>query len=176
MGNIFLHAFISKVRENRRLLYGDLQRLQRDVLPNGISTRAEAEALIALNGVLERSDEGWPGYLTGVVKEFVLSCSQPRGSIDPDTAAWLVSALAALPSRTAVEIARELVREARHADEALLAFSKKGSKGKPKARTAMACRRAPDPCISYWPEQVYEWGSISVSIGTEIAQAETPPG
>ncbi len=169
MGNIFLHAFIGKVRESRRLLYGDLQRLQRDVLPNGPETRAEAEALIGLEGVLERADAGWPGYLAGVLTTFALSTANPRGSIDRPTAEWLVSALAGLPSRKAVAIARQVAHEAQHTDEVLLAFIGKGSKAKGKPRAAVACRRASDPCISYCPGQAYEWGPISISInGLEV--------
>jgi hypothetical protein len=169
MNNIFLHAFIRKVRESRRLLYGDLQRLQRDVLPNGISTRDEAEALIALNSGLERADDGWPGYLAEALKQFVLSTSRPRESINPETAAWLATALAGLRSKTAVEIAREVVNSG-HADQALMNLIGQKSKGKPKSRADMACRRAPDPCVSGWPEPTYEWGPIFISISTEIRQ------
>jgi hypothetical protein len=148
MGNIVLHAFISKVREDRRLRFGDLRRLQRDVLPNGISTREEAEALIAIDAILERADEGWPGYLASSLKTFALSASQPRGSVDQQTAEWLVSALADLPSKKAVAIAREIAQEAQHADEVLLDFVRKGSKAKTKSRAEVACRRTPDPCVS----------------------------
>jgi hypothetical protein len=169
MGNIFLHAFISKVRDSRRLLYGDLQRLQRNVLPDGPTTREEAETLIALHDVLERVDDGWPGYLAGALKAFALSSSKPRGSIDRERAKWLVSALAALPSKMAVTIAREIVQEAQHADAELLAFAGKGAKGK--SRT-VACRRTPDPCVSYWPGQDYEWGSISVSFAESVGIEE----
>jgi hypothetical protein len=124
--------------------------------------------------VLERADDGWTGYLTEALKEFVLSTSQPRGSIDQATVAWLVSALSGLPPKTAVALAREVVQEARYADQVLLDFIKKGSRGKPKSRAAMACRRAPDPCVSCWPEPTYEWGPIVLRIGDGLSQVGTP--
>jgi hypothetical protein len=176
MGNIVLHAFIKKVRESRRLLYGDLQRLQRDVLPNGLTTREEAKALIALDGVLERADDGWQDYLTEALKQFVLSTSRPQGSVDHDTAEWLASALAGLPSKVAGDMVREVAKAARHADLALLDFVRKGSRRKPKARAARACRRAPDPTVSSWPEPAYEWGPISITMGDGSTQVETPFG
>lgn len=167
MSNTALQAFIGKVLATRRLLYADLQRLQRTVLPDGIATRAEAEALIALEGVLDRIDEGWPGYLANALSAFVLSTSRPAGTIDRDAASWLIGALRALPSKTAVAIAREVSLQATHVDGALLAFVGKGGKGKTKARAAAPMKRAPDPCVSYLPDQPYQWGTVSVTFGED---------
>lgn len=164
MGNVILHAFIGKVRDSRRLLYGDLQRLQRDVLPNGPATHAEAEALIGLDVLVERADNGWPGYLAAALRAFALSASTPPGSIDRATAEWLVAALGGLPYRKAVSVAREIVREAQHTHQVLLNFAGKGPRGKARPRAAAACRRASDPCVSCLPGSAYEWGSISVTV------------
>lgn len=84
---ISLREFISNVLAHERLRFGDLRRLQRDVLPTGIATRDEAEALIALDQALHKADVDWPGYLATVVKEFVLSCGHPPGCVDRETAA-----------------------------------------------------------------------------------------
>jgi hypothetical protein len=167
MSNTALQAFIGKVLATRRLLYADLQRLQRTVLPDGIATRDEAEALIALEGVLDRVDEGWSGYLSNALSAFVLSTSRPAGSIDRDAACWLIEALGTLPSRTAVAVAREVSLQATHVDGELLAFVGKGGKGKSKARAAAPMRRSPDPRVSYLPEQPYQWGTVSVTFGDE---------
>ncbi len=70
----------------------------------------------------------WPGYLTATVTEFVLSRSDPPGSVDPDTAAWLVTALASARHKSAAAIVRTIFREAKHVDEALLAFGGRGTK------------------------------------------------
>jgi hypothetical protein len=164
MDNTPLQALLGKVRTSRRLTFADLRRLERDILPNGPRTRAEAEALLALAGVLARADEGWPGYLTGALKGFVLSISRPLGGIDHEAAAWLVAALADLPPRTAVALAREVARAVQPVDAALLEFLKPGTKGHPKAPPAQARRQAPDPHLSSWPAQTYAWGSIRVAV------------
>jgi hypothetical protein len=60
MSNTSLCTFVSKVRSNNRIRFGDLRRLQRDILPRGLSTQHEAEALLDLDRSIERADEG-PG-------------------------------------------------------------------------------------------------------------------
>jgi hypothetical protein len=171
MSNTALQAFIGKVLATRRLLYADVQRLQRTVLPDGIATRAEAEALIALEGVLDRIDEGWSGYLANALSAFVLSTSRPAGTIDRDAASWLIGALRTLPSRTAVAIAREVSLQATHVDGALLAFVGKGgtgkAKAKAKARAAAPMKRSPDPSVSYLPDQPYQWGTVCVTFSED---------
>ena len=67
-----LHAFATKARASNRLLYGDLRRLQRDVLPTGATSREEVEVLLSLDWI-ERVDRDWPGYLATTVTQFVLS-------------------------------------------------------------------------------------------------------
>jgi hypothetical protein len=69
-----LGAFASTARASNRLLYADLRRLRRDILPSGARTREEVEALLSLDGV-ERVDEDWPRYLARTVTEFVLATS-----------------------------------------------------------------------------------------------------
>jgi hypothetical protein len=123
--------FATKARASNRLLYGDLRRLQRDVLPTGARTREEVEALLTLDSS-ERVDRDWPGYLARVVTEYVLSISEPRGVVDAETAAWLGTALADARPRSAAAFVRALLREAQHVDEALVAFGRRGA-----ARTAV---------------------------------------
>ena len=45
MINSSLQTFINKVHAAGRISFGDVKRLQRDILPDGISSRDEAELL-----------------------------------------------------------------------------------------------------------------------------------
>jgi hypothetical protein len=130
MHNSSLPEFVSKVIAHNRIGYGDLRRLQRDILPNGITTREEAEALIGLDQAVTRIDNGWPGFLAAAVTEFVMSGSTPQGCIDRETAEWLASILSGMEARTALGIAREIVQESNQVDEVLLAFARKSPKAK----------------------------------------------
>ena len=122
-----LCVFVTKVTRSHRIVFGDLRRLRRDVLPTGPATREEIEALLSLDS-LGQLDDDWPGYLVTTVKSFVLSTSDPPGSVDADTAAWLVTALSDARPRSATAIVRAVLSEARHVDEVLLAFGRRGAK------------------------------------------------
>jgi hypothetical protein len=43
-----LHQFVARILADDRILFGDLKRLQRDILPARITTREEAEILLFL--------------------------------------------------------------------------------------------------------------------------------
>ena len=120
MNNTSLDLFVGNVLERKRIRFGDLRRLQRDILPAGITARGEAEALIALDQAVERADPTWAGYLTKVVTDFVVL---DGGTIDRDAAEWLVAVLSCARSKTAAAIVREVLVAADQVDDALLAFS-----------------------------------------------------
>jgi len=46
--------------EQKRISFADLRRLQRDILPTRITTREEAEILLALDTTVDRADRA-PG-------------------------------------------------------------------------------------------------------------------
>ena len=122
-----LCVFVTKVTASNRIVFGDLKRLQRDVLPTGATSREEIEILLSLDS-LGNVDDDWPGYLVKAVKAFVLSTSDPPGSIDADTAAWLVMALSDARPKSATAIIRTVLSEARYVNEVLLAFGRRGAK------------------------------------------------
>jgi len=93
---------------------------------DGPSDREEIETLLSLDS-LGQLDDDWPGYLVATVKAFVLSTSDPPGSVDADTAAWLVITLSDARPRSAAAIIRAVLSEARHVDEVLLTFGKRGA-------------------------------------------------
>jgi len=117
-----LQEFVTKALLTKRIGFGDLRRLQRDILPDGITTRDEAEVLIALDRSIERIDKAWTEALVGRVTRFVVWTSDPPGTVDEEASAWLLAALSCGRSKTALAIAREVVREAYDVDDALLGF------------------------------------------------------
>ena len=133
-----LCMFATKVTRNHRIVFGDLRRLQRDVLPTGATSREQIETLLSLDS-LGQLDDDWPDYLVATVTEFVLSTSNPPGSVDANTAAWLTTALSDARPRSATAIVRAILSEARHVDEVLLAFGRRAK------RPALAEGRGVDP-------------------------------
>ena len=173
MSNTSLRTFVSKALASKRIGFGDLRRLQRDILPSGIATREEAEALVGLDRAIEKADQAWPGYLATAVKDFVLSRSASPGCVDQETAAWLVAMLSGSRTRTAQAITREIVLEAQEVDEALLASTENPKrKGRP-ARLPPAPPRCDQDDVwedrqdlaraLAWPSRSYPWHPLPVS-------------
>ncbi|KAA2244009.1 hypothetical protein [Salinarimonas soli] len=125
MSDTKLRGFVGKALARKRIGFGDVRRLQRDILPAGLTGREDAEALLGLDQAVSRADPAWADYLATAVKDLALAGG---GGIDRDTAEWLVAVLSRRP-RTGLAIAREIVLEARAVDGVLLAFVE-GARGR----------------------------------------------
>jgi hypothetical protein len=112
-----LRDFVSRAMEHKRIRFGDLRRLQRDILPARITTREQAELLIALDSSVDKADREWRRYLIATIRDFVIWGSPPAGRIDINKAAWLVAALRISSRKTAGAITREIMREAPELDD-----------------------------------------------------------
>jgi hypothetical protein len=118
-----LRDFASAAVQSKRIRFGDLRRLKRDILPARITTQEEAEVLIALDAVVEKADREWRSYVIGTVRDFVVWGLTPVGQVDRAKAEWLVGVLSSgVARKTARTLAREIAREAYQVDEALLIF------------------------------------------------------
>ena len=151
MSRMSLHDFVARVLADDRILFADLKRLQRDVLPERITSREEAEILLFLDSVIHRSDREWTAYLTATIRDFVIWKLEPAGSLDLGKAEWLSQALAcADPGRTARAILREIIHEARSIDDdALLEL---GMGGMEAARSRRVRKPQVPVCASAaWP-------------------------
>jgi hypothetical protein len=139
MINSSLSEFTNKAREKNRISFGDVQRLQRNILPGGIGSREEAELLIDLDRDLARADAAWSGFLIATLADFVVWAERPTGIVDEDTARWLMALLTAKSAgavtRTARLIAREIVEEAQTFENDALALLA-STLAQPKARQA----------------------------------------
>ena len=116
MSKISLSEFAAKICEKNRVTFADLQRLQRDILPDGLVSREDAELLIGLDRSIARADAGWTRFVVAAIVDFVVWGERPTGVVNEDTARWLAVALTgggASPSpRSARLIAREIAQEA----------------------------------------------------------------
>ncbi len=122
-----LHNFINQVIDNKRVTAEDVKRLKTDILENGIGSRGEADALLALDRTLD-TDLSWADFLTAVMVDYVVWGSRPTGRVPAETAAWLVTAFTCgEPTGNAVRIARAIVAEAQDVDPELLLFARRGT-------------------------------------------------
>src|SRR4051794_20401904 len=129
MINSSLQAFANKVQEAGRISFGDVKRLQRDILPDGISSREEAELLLSLAQTVGRADRAFGDWLVAMMVDFVAWGMRPTGVIDGETAAWLTPFLVGQRTRTMRRLARELAAEADHIGTALPSPALDGASG-----------------------------------------------
>lgn len=127
-----LEIFVNTVMEAGEITLADVRRLQRDVMPDGVSGRDEADVLIALDRAVATKHGTWSAFVIQAVSDYVVWTSRPTGYVDHDTAVWLVASLSAGrgPSPVAEAIAFEVVREAERADIDLVAFVMRSAKGR----------------------------------------------
>lgn len=118
----------AKAGAQARLSYADVQRLQRDVFADGISSREDVERLIDLDRRVQKADPSWSRWLVASIVDYVVWGERPTGLVEEETARWLAAALAspgsAASAKTARLIARRIAEEA-HAfeNDALVALS-----------------------------------------------------
>ena len=124
MSKVTLHTFTARVSKSGRIGLDDVRKLHRDILPDGISSQVEAELLLHLDQSVSRADPAFSHWLVAVMVDFVVWSTRPTGYVDRETADWLARALVGDrgPTRTALLIAGEIVREAQDVDEALLSW------------------------------------------------------
>ncbi len=73
-----------------RITAEELLALRREGWGDGIITRAEAEALFAVNRALRERSEEWVDFFVEAVGEFVLNGTEPRLQCSDEEAAWLI--------------------------------------------------------------------------------------
>lgn len=138
-----LREFVDRVMERRAIDEEDVKMLQRNILSDIVITRDIIDVLVALDRAVRQSCKAYADYLVALVVDFAVWENRPTGVIDRDKAHWLVTTLSAGegPTTTAQRIASEIVREADHCDETLLAFA--FAKGAAKAVAKAAAGSTP---------------------------------
>jgi hypothetical protein len=122
MRKIDLVELAEAVGKARRISFADVRRLQRDILPNGITSRQEVELLLQLERTVAKIDKAFANWLVVNVVDYVVWGARPTGRVDEETALWLAPLLQG-KSRTASRIAHEIVVEAQKADPTLHALA-----------------------------------------------------
>ena len=124
MNDILLYRVIDPMIDRHRINAEYVRLLQDKVFPEGLTSRDEADILIALDRAIEVKDQSWNGALMRLVVDFVVWTSRPTGYVDAETARWLTTSLScgSGPTPLAVRIAFAVVTESQRADEILVAF------------------------------------------------------
>ncbi|GJE59839.1 hypothetical protein [Methylobacterium trifolii] len=125
MINASLQHFCNHVVLTGAVTGADVRTLMRDILPDGIASREEADMLIALERAVPKVDPEFGDFLIPAVVDFAVWGERPSGYVDREVAAWLSASLAGRdgPTPVGARIAMEVVREAHGSAEALMIFA-----------------------------------------------------
>ena len=138
-----LQHFCNRIVATGTLGLEDVRELNRDVLPDGLTCREEADMLFGLDRAMPDADEAFGDWLVVSVVDFAVWGERPTGHIEADTAHWLAASLGCGrgPTVTGARIAVEVVREAETSNAALIAFALKANRVRAGAED--------EPIISY---------------------------
>jgi hypothetical protein len=117
MDNSKLQEFVTTTVLHNRITFGDVRRLQRDHLPGGITSRAEAEILIRLDAMMGQVDKAWTEWLTAAVFDFAVFSERSVDATDIGSLAWLKEFLAEFG--TATKVTKQLARDIHQVGEPL---------------------------------------------------------
>jgi hypothetical protein len=120
-----LQVFVTKTEAHNRITFGDVRRLQRDILPDGIPSRAEVELLLGLDARVARADSAWTDWLVAAIVDYVVWVERPTGSVPEEASRWLNGLLLieGRPTRAGRRIAREIRQEAERVAEPMESFA-----------------------------------------------------
>jgi hypothetical protein len=122
MTDVSLEELAARIRAKGRIGKYDVQAMEREVLKEGLTSRAEAEVLIALDRAVGSVHFSWPAFFAATLAEFAVWGSGRAGYIDADKAQWLLPLLTgkAATSRAARALVA-IAQEAECFDEAFFA-------------------------------------------------------
>jgi hypothetical protein len=125
MIRVSLRFFASRVLKTKRMDEGDRRTLERVIFSDGVRSRVEAEILLQLARTVKHEDPAWTDFVVAAILDFVVWGSRPTGTVDPDTANWLIAVLSeGRPTSLTRRIAREIMNEAQEVDPRFAAFAR----------------------------------------------------
>jgi hypothetical protein len=141
-----LQEFIANTAARGRITFGDVSRLRRDHLPNGVASREQVEMLMRLDCSVVRVDRAWTEWLATSVVGFVLCDERPVDGSESATCKWLKALVAAIGKSTKAsrQIAREIRCDAERAAPVTPALTKTpASAKKSAAKETTAAKKSP---------------------------------
>lgn len=105
-----LQDFVTYAVGKNRITFGDVRRLQRDYLPDGISSYEDVKTLLSLDASIERTDRAWTSWLVSAVFEFAVHSERSVATDASGGFEWLLELLpeTAVPTAARRRITRAI--------------------------------------------------------------------
>ncbi|MEM9999965.1 MAG: hypothetical protein AAF940_03695 [Pseudomonadota bacterium] len=126
MGELVLPEMVNALVTRNRVTAEDVLVLRRDVYRDGVSERAEAEALFAIDRACRDRCPEWDVFMVEAVTDYLVETEAPHGYISNDNAQWLIRAISTdgiVDTRTEIELLIKVLERAKHSPAVLSAFA-----------------------------------------------------
>ena len=120
-----LRGAVDAIRAARALTEEDVRWLRRDLLPEGITSRLQADCLMELETAGLPAGGAWTMFFVESLADFLLFRERPTGAVSAASAEWLLGRACAegrMPSRGLRALCVELVRVAVESDSRIVAL------------------------------------------------------
>ncbi|MBI1682285.1 hypothetical protein [Caulobacter hibisci] len=121
-----LATTIATLKTAGRVTEADVVALRGLVYPDMVLSRAEAQALLALDEAVEEASTPWRHLLTEAIVDHLVHQARPAGYVDAEAADWLIAAVSRdglVKSATELEVLIRVLETASEVPEALVAFT-----------------------------------------------------
>ncbi|MEZ5872322.1 MAG: hypothetical protein R3D32_10805 [Nitratireductor sp.] len=119
------HDFSGLLENPDRITDRDVLYFRREVFRDGVVSRAEADAIFAMdNAVAERCDQ-WRDFYVEALSEYAVNQQEPRGYVSVPNAEWLVERVShdgRIDSLSELELLVKVISKAQHSPEMLVRF------------------------------------------------------
>jgi len=88
------YSLLSKVGDLGEMSENEARELLDEVSRDGIASRAEAEAIIALNRQIGHASPDWDTQFCGLLKDYLVTAEEPVGWVDSRECSWLIGQIA----------------------------------------------------------------------------------
>jgi hypothetical protein len=122
---------VDRILESRAVTPCDVMELRRMVYPDGVVSRAEAEALFLIESTRQGGCPEWGQFFREALSDHIVHQVQPSGYVTEESAEWLIGQINAISeprTDTLVGLLANIVRIARDLPPGLAAFALKQAK------------------------------------------------
>ncbi len=125
MHNAALMSLADDIAADRQISAEEALRMRKEIFPDGVVTRQEADVMVALQGRVANSDEAWAGAFVEAIVDHVLQSGVYPGHVDEATVTWLIASFGYEgAAETELEVVLKVLERAESAPESLCVFAR----------------------------------------------------
>lgn len=125
MHNAALMSLADDIAADRKISADEALRMRREIFPDGVVTRQEADVMVALQGRVANSDEAWANAFVEAIVDHVLQSGAHAGHVDEAAVTWLIASFGYEgAAETEFEVVLKVLERAESAPDSLSVFAR----------------------------------------------------